>query len=70
VEVGETVEVGAIITTIEAGSGAAKSKAKTAAAPKPVTVSSDETTSSITLSPAVRRLVLEHGVDPRARMAG
>ena len=73
VAVGDTVEVGAIIATIEAGSGGA-SKAKAAEPtdpPKKVAASAaaaaekqDEPASSITLSPAVRRLVLEHGVDP------
>ena len=65
VEVGDTVEVGAVIATIEAGSGSA---AKPAPAPKaeaaPPSVASEESAASMTLSPAVRRLVLEHGVDP------
>lgn len=65
VEVGDTVEVGAVIATIEAGSGTA---AKAAPAPKaeaaPAHAASAETAASMTLSPAVRRLVLEHGVDP------
>lgn len=71
VAVGDTVEVGAVIATIEAGSGGA-SKAKAAEPadpPQKVAASAaasgqDEPASSITLSPAVRRLVLEHGVDP------
>jgi len=63
VEVGDTVEVGAVIATIEAGSGAA-SAAKSAPAPEKAAAKSDETDASITLSPSVRRLVLEHGVDP------
>ena len=68
VEVGDTVEVGAVIARIEAGGGASAAKpaaskqsAKSADAPAAVAESTD---SSITLSPAVRRLVLEHGVDP------
>lgn len=65
VEVGDTVEVGAVIATIEAGSGSA---AKAAPAPKaeaaPAPAASAEPAASMTLSPAVRRLVLEHGVDP------
>ncbi len=67
VEVGDTVEVGAVIATIEAGGGGA---AKAAPAPAPATAAAAEaeaggdTPPSITLSPAVRRLVLEHGVDP------
>ncbi len=70
VAVGDTVEVGAVIATIEAGGGSAtKSATKTAAkaavdAAKAAPVANDEPASSITLSPAVRRLVLEHGVDP------
>ena len=63
VEVGDTVEVGAVIATIEAGSGTA-SAAKSAPAPEKAAAKSDETDASITLSPSVRRLVLEHGVDP------
>lgn len=65
VEVGDTVEVGAVIATIEAGSGTA---AKAAPAPKaeaaPAPTATAEPAASMTLSPAVRRLVLEHGVDP------
>lgn len=74
VAVGDTVEVGAIIATVEAGGSGdsapapAASAAKAAPAPAPASTSEpagdDETASSITLSPAVRRLVLEHGVDP------
>lgn len=67
VAVGDTVEVGAIIAKIEAGSGAAASTAKAASAPaaaKAEPAADDDTAASITLSPAVRRLVLEHGVDP------
>ncbi len=70
VEVGDTVEVGAVIATIEAGGGSA-AKAATKSAVKAVAdeaksapVANENTASSITLSPAVRRLVLEHGVDP------
>ncbi|MEO0440640.1 MAG: 2-oxoglutarate dehydrogenase complex dihydrolipoyllysine-residue succinyltransferase [Pseudomonadota bacterium] len=65
VEVGDTVEVGAVIATIEAGSGSA---AKAAPAPKaeaaPAPAPASDSAASMTLSPAVRRLVLEHGVDP------
>ncbi len=65
VEVGDTVEVGAVIATIEAGSGAsAASAAKAAPAPAKSEAKADESDASITLSPSVRRLVLEHGVDP------
>ena len=75
VAVGDTVEVGAVITTIEAGSGSAaksalapaqakddgkaEAKAESKTESKP-----EEPDASITLSPSVRRLVLEHGVDP------
>ncbi len=68
--VGDTVNVGAVIATIDAGAVAAAAapavapapaaKAE-AAAPAPATASEDAIT---TLSPAVRRLVLEHGLDP------
>lgn len=65
VAVGDTVEVGAVIGTIEAGSGAAaKSAPKAAAAPAKAETKAEESDASITLSPSVRRLVLEHGVDP------
>ncbi len=64
VAVGDTVEVGAIIAKIEAGSGAAASSAKAAPAPAAAKAEPAADASSITLSPAVRRLVLEHGVDP------
>ncbi|MEJ6595227.1 2-oxoglutarate dehydrogenase complex dihydrolipoyllysine-residue succinyltransferase [Parasphingorhabdus sp.] len=71
VAVGDTVEVGAVIATIEAGSGAtavAKSAPKSVAAPAKaetrVESKAEEPDASITLSPSVRRLVLEHGVDP------
>ena len=72
--VGETVNVGAVIATIEAGDGKAAAPAaapapaaKEAAAPAPAatTAPADESGDDVpTLSPAVRRLVLEHGVDP------
>ncbi len=69
VAVGDTVNVGAVIATIEAGGAAAATPAPAAApaakaeaaAPAPATASEDSVT---TLSPAVRRLVLEHGLDP------
>ncbi len=64
VAVGDTVEVGAIIAKIEAGSGAAASAAKTTPAPAAAKAAPVADASSVTLSPAVRRLVLEHGVDP------
>jgi 2-oxoglutarate dehydrogenase E2 component (dihydrolipoamide succinyltransferase) len=60
---GATVNVGAVIGAIEAGSGAVAATAApapVAAAPAPV---ADEA-GDLTLSPAVRRLVLELGIDP------
>ncbi len=63
VKVGDTVNVGAVIASIEAGSGAvvatpAPVAAAPAATPEPATESAQ------TLSPSVRRIVLEKGVDP------
>ena len=75
VKEGDTVGVGAVIAIIEAGAsaGAAVPAAAIAsAAPAPAAISSPapapatagEDASAVTLSPAVRRLVLEHGLDP------
>jgi len=65
VQVGDTVQVGAMIATIEAGDGAAAAPAATPAATAaqqaPAVPSGDEPAA---LSPSVRRAVLEHGVDP------
>jgi len=78
VAVGETVEVGAVIATIEDAQQAGETTqvaereqdqpaserppaAAPASAPAPAEPDVDHTT---TLSPAVRRAVLEHGVDP------
>ena len=73
VKPGDTVKVGALIALIEAGGAgaapapAAKAEAAPAApaqsAPAPVApaANSDQV---MTLSPSVRRLVLEHGLDP------
>lgn len=75
VQVGDTVQVGAMLATIEAGGGAAAAPAAapapavTPAAPAPAAatpaaapeVSSD---SPAALSPSVRRAVLEYGLDP------
>ena len=71
---GDTVEVGAIIAYIQDGVGApakgatpapAPAAAPAAAAPKAAEPAQEEGGSAaLTLSPAVRRLVLEHGVDP------
>jgi 2-oxoglutarate dehydrogenase E2 component (dihydrolipoamide succinyltransferase) len=60
VQVGDNVAVGAVIATIEAGSGAA-APAAAADAPAPAPAPAAE---AATLSPAVRRAVLEHGIDP------
>jgi 2-oxoglutarate dehydrogenase E2 component (dihydrolipoamide succinyltransferase) len=65
---GDTVNVGAVIGSIEAGTGAVAAPAPAAVtapaaplatAPAPVAEAADQT-----LSPAVRRLVLELGIDP------
>ena len=80
VQVGDTVEVGAVIATIEDSSAAgettqvsereepqpADQKAPTAPAPAPAPApaQAEEEDHATTLSPAVRRAVLEHGVDP------
>ena len=75
VQVGDTVQVGAMLATIEAGGGAAAAPAAapapavTPAAPAPAAAapaaapeaSSD---SPAALSPSVRRAVLEYGLDP------
>jgi len=66
VQEGDNVNVGAVIATIEAGGGAAPAKAapapaKTAAATPAPTPAAEN---ALPLSPAVRRLVLELGIDP------
>ena len=65
VEEGATVNVGAVIGSIDAGTGAAASAVAPAvtstAAPAPAAASEN---SDLPLSPAVRRLVLELGIDP------
>ncbi len=63
VKVGDTVQVGAMIATINAGSAAAPAAAPPAAA-APAPVAAPATDSPAALSPSVRRAVLEHGVDP------
>ena len=64
VKEGDTVLVGAVLGVIEDGVAAAVPAAAptqaAVAAPAPETASADVTT----LSPAVRRAVLEHGIDP------
>lgn len=74
VAVGDTVNVGALIGTIEAGSGAAApAPAAATPAPAPAAVAQQAPAAptaepageaAAALSPAVRRAVLEHGVDP------
>lgn len=75
---GETVTVGALLATIGEGGAAAPAAAPAAAAPAaapaaaaaPVAVApvaaapADDETAVTALSPAVRRAVLEHGIDP------
>ena len=66
VAVGDTVEVGAVIAVIEEGATAAAAPAPAAAkADTPAPAASEEVPNAAqTMSPAVRRAVLEHGVDP------
>ncbi|QGP78825.1 2-oxoglutarate dehydrogenase complex dihydrolipoyllysine-residue succinyltransferase [Sphingobium sp. CAP-1] len=73
---GDTVEVGALLAYVNAGGAAAAPSAPAAApaakaeaaAPAPAAsapvAADDEEGGNLTLSPAVRRLVLEHGLDP------
>jgi len=66
-QVGDTVQVGAVIGIIEAGGAAAApapaSAPAQASAPAPAPAQ-EEPAGDLTLSPSVRRLVLEHGLDP------
>jgi 2-oxoglutarate dehydrogenase E2 component (dihydrolipoamide succinyltransferase) len=74
VEEGATVNVGAVIGSIDAGTGAAapvaapaRTAAAAAVAPAVTTTAApaaDAENSDLPLSPAVRRLVLELGIDP------
>jgi 2-oxoglutarate dehydrogenase E2 component (dihydrolipoamide succinyltransferase) len=71
VKVGDTVEVGALIATIDSGDGAAaKAEApqpavtEAPAAPAPAPAPAAQGDAAAALSPSVRRAVLEHGVDP------
>ena len=68
-QVGDNVAVGAVIATIEAGSGAAAPAPAAVAAPAPApapvaAAPAAAAAEAATLSPAVRRAVLEHGIDP------
>lgn len=66
VAVGDTVEVGAVIAIVEEGATAGAAPAAAAAkADTPAPAATGELlTPAQTMSPAVRRAVLEHGVDP------
>jgi 2-oxoglutarate dehydrogenase E2 component (dihydrolipoamide succinyltransferase) len=66
VKEGDTVGVGAVIGSIEEGTGAPAASKPAAAAPAVATAPEPaaETPADLTLSPAVRRLVLELGIDP------
>ena len=70
-ELGDTVEVGAVIAVVEEGAAPAKpaevakvaTPAPAASAPEPAPAA-EPGDGALTLSPAVRRAVLEHGIDP------
>ncbi|MDR6127615.1 2-oxoglutarate dehydrogenase E2 component (dihydrolipoamide succinyltransferase) [Sphingomonas sp. SORGH_AS802] len=65
VKVGDTVQVGALLATVDAGGSAA---AAPTPAPQPAVTESPAaapaSAAAAALSPSVRRAVLEHGVDP------
>ncbi len=64
---GATVNVGAVIGMIESGTGASAAPKPAAASPAaaaPVVEATVEDAGDLTLSPSVRRVVLEHGLDP------
>lgn len=64
VKVGDTVQVGALLATVDAGGSAA---AVPTPAPQPAVTESPAAApanAAAALSPSVRRAVLEHGVDP------
>lgn len=61
---GDTVEVGAVLAIIEEGASAAAPAAAKAEASAPAASAPADNSAAQTLSPAVRRAVLEHGVDP------
>jgi 2-oxoglutarate dehydrogenase E2 component (dihydrolipoamide succinyltransferase) len=70
VQVGDTVQVGAMIATIDAGDGATAAPASAPPEPAPATTAGQQAPAvpsgdaPAALSPSVRRAVLEHGVDP------
>lgn len=70
---GDTVTVGALIATIEEGAGGAAAAPAAAASapaanpaptPSPAPAAEEASAGSSVLSPAVRRAILEHGIDP------
>ncbi|MCK0128037.1 2-oxoglutarate dehydrogenase complex dihydrolipoyllysine-residue succinyltransferase [Erythrobacter sp. F6033] len=63
-EVGDTVEVGAVLAVIDEGASAGAAPAAKEAAPAPAASKEATGDAAVTMSPAVRRAVLEHGVDP------
>jgi 2-oxoglutarate dehydrogenase E2 component (dihydrolipoamide succinyltransferase) len=63
-QVGDTVQVGAVIGTVEAGVVAAAAPSPTPAASPAPAPAQEEPAGDLTLSPSVRRMVLEHGLDP------
>jgi 2-oxoglutarate dehydrogenase E2 component (dihydrolipoamide succinyltransferase) len=67
---GATVNVGAVIASIEAGIGGVVAAASVAAVPAVAApLAADSASGDLTLSPAVRKLVLELGIDP-SRVSG
>jgi 2-oxoglutarate dehydrogenase E2 component (dihydrolipoamide succinyltransferase) len=71
VKAGDTVNVGAVIATIEDGTPSAGAEPVAARTEAPVAPASDTVAPKVeadnaTLSPSVRRAVLEHGIDPSA----
>jgi 2-oxoglutarate dehydrogenase E2 component (dihydrolipoamide succinyltransferase) len=69
VQEGDTVAVGAVIAVIEAAGAAVAATPAPAAATAAAPAASAPAVESATLSPAVRRAVLEHGIDP-AKVVG
>ncbi|MBS0505608.1 MAG: 2-oxo acid dehydrogenase subunit E2, partial [Proteobacteria bacterium] len=66
-QVGDNVSVGAVIGTIEEGGAAAAPSPAPAPAATPAPAPApavEEPAGDLTLSPSVRRMVLEHGLDP------
>ena len=66
VEAGATVTAGTVLARIEAGAAAPAAEAPSAEAAESAAPASDAEGSSEELSPAVRHLVAEHGLDPAA----